>query len=64
LVCLAGGGAGIGPPAERDPEMVREDVRNGLVSVAWAHDVYKVVLSSETLEIDEEATRALRGSAG
>jgi len=62
LICLAGGGAGVGPPAQRNPEMVREDVRNGLVSLAWARDIYKVVLDSKTFEIDEEATRALRAS--
>jgi len=29
---LTGGGGGYGPPAERDPEAVRRDVREGYVS--------------------------------
>jgi N-methylhydantoinase B len=35
------GGAGFGPPAERAPESVREDVRNGYVSAQAAADVYR-----------------------
>jgi N-methylhydantoinase B len=35
------GGAGFGPPAERAPEAVREDVRNGYVSPQAAADVYR-----------------------
>jgi N-methylhydantoinase B len=34
------GGAGFGPPAERTPEAVREDVRNGYVSREAAREVY------------------------
>jgi len=36
------GGGGYGPPAERDPEHVRQDVREGKVSVERARDVYGV----------------------
>jgi N-methylhydantoinase B len=36
------GGAGFGPPQERDPESVRADVRNGLVSPAAAERIYGV----------------------
>jgi hypothetical protein len=32
---------GFGPPAERAPEAVREDVRNGYVSADAAADVYR-----------------------
>lgn len=60
LVTLTGGGAGVGPPEERDPEAVRTDVKNELVSLEMARQVYKVVLDPETLEIDEQATRGLR----
>jgi N-methylhydantoinase B len=35
------GGAGFGPPAERAPEAVREDVRNGYVSPQAAADIYR-----------------------
>lgn len=35
------GGAGFGPPAERTPEAVRDDVRNGYVSARAAAEIYK-----------------------
>jgi N-methylhydantoinase B len=38
------GGGGYGPPAERDPEAVRRDVREGKVSAARALDVYGVAV--------------------
>jgi N-methylhydantoinase B len=36
------GGGGYGPPEERDPELVRRDVREGKVSAERARDVYGV----------------------
>jgi N-methylhydantoinase B len=60
FVCKSGGGAGIGPPEERDPEAVRIDVKNEFVSVTAAKDIYKVVLKPDTMEIDHEATQKLR----
>lgn len=60
IVSKGGGGAGVGPPEERDPEAVRVDVKNELVSLKAARDIYKVVLDPDTLEIDDEATRNLR----
>jgi N-methylhydantoinase B len=62
LVTIAGGGAGVGHPEERDPEAVREDVRNEFVSVKFARDIYKVVINPNTLQIDWESTKALRTS--
>jgi N-methylhydantoinase B len=35
------GGAGFGPPSERAPELVRDDVRNGYVSPQAAAEIYK-----------------------
>ena len=61
FVTLAAGGAGVGRPEERDPEAVRMDVRNELVSPGMARDVYKVVLNPDTLEVDHKATKELRG---
>lgn len=52
-------GGGWGDPMERDPEKVRADVLDDLVSVERAEDVYGVVLTDE-LEIDTEATKQLR----
>jgi N-methylhydantoinase B len=60
LVTRCGGGAGVGAPEERDPEAVRRDVRNDLVSLKMAEEVYRVALDPETLEIDQEATKVLR----
>jgi N-methylhydantoinase B len=40
------GGGGYGPPRERDPELVRRDVREGKVSVARARDVYGVEIDA------------------
>ena len=57
---LSSGGGGVGNPAERDPQMVREDVENELVSLQAAREVYKVVIDPATLQVDEKATRALR----
>jgi N-methylhydantoinase B len=38
------GGGGYGPPGERDPELVRRDVREGKVSAARALEIYGVAL--------------------
>jgi N-methylhydantoinase B len=40
--------------------MVREDVKNGLVSQQAARDIYKVVVDPTTFKIDEAATKKLR----
>ncbi|MEE9533238.1 MAG: hydantoinase B/oxoprolinase family protein, partial [Acidimicrobiia bacterium] len=56
------GGGGVGPPEEREPEAVREDVLNEFHSIQVARDTYKVVLNPVTLEIDWEETAKLRNS--
>jgi N-methylhydantoinase B len=60
LVTFSGGGAGVGKPEDRDPEAVRDDVRNELVSVQMARDTYKVVVDPESFEIDLAGTARLR----
>ena len=60
LVKHSSGGGGVGNPAERDPDMVREDVENELVSITTAKEVYRVVINPDTLQVDEKATKALR----
>lgn len=59
-----GGGGGFGDPLERDPELVREDVLDELVSVEAAERDYGVVLRGSAedgeLTVDAEATKALR----
>ena len=61
---LAGGGGGYGDPKERPAELVAGEVRNGVVSMQVARDVYGVVLDEETCEIDQGATSLLRGTKG
>jgi N-methylhydantoinase B len=53
------GGGGYGPPAERDPQRVLRDVREGKVDAGRARDVYRVAVTGDG--VDEEATRELRG---
>jgi N-methylhydantoinase B len=40
------GGGGFGDPCERDPEKVRADVRDGLVSAEAAEKVYGVRIAA------------------
>ncbi len=58
------GGGGWGDPKERDPELVRLDVKNGIVSMERAKKVYRVVLSEGDFTIDAEATQELRQHKG
>jgi N-methylhydantoinase B len=54
------GGGGWGDPFARDPNMVRIDVEDGVVSVAAARDEYGVVLDPDTLEVDWRASEEIR----
>ena len=60
LLSIAQGGGGYGDPATRDPERVRHDVREGLVSRERARDIYRVAIGADG-EIDAAATATLRG---
>lgn len=63
VVCLMAGGGGYGDPFLRDPEAVRRDVADGLVSVQSARDDYGVVITdSEECEIDGAGTETLRST--
>jgi len=57
------GGGGYGPPEERDPQKVREDVIDGYVSREAAAKVYKVFFKDDSNEVDQVRTVAVR-SAG
>ena len=63
LVNHSGGGGGWGNPALRDPQAVREDVQNDYVSLPVARDIYQVVIDPERMQVDQEATAALRRAA-
>jgi N-methylhydantoinase B len=58
------GGGGYGPPEQRDPERVRHDVEEGLVSPQAAREFYKVALVKHAgrWDVDEAATAALRAT--
>jgi N-methylhydantoinase B len=57
------GGGGYGPAAERDPERVLRDVREGKVSSERARDVYRVAIDADAGAVDGAATAALRAQA-
>ncbi|MEZ5101449.1 MAG: hydantoinase B/oxoprolinase family protein [Thermoleophilia bacterium] len=61
------GGGGYGPPAERDPERVLQDVLEGYVTVEAARETYRVAFTGTPDEpgfaVDAAATRALRAAA-
>jgi N-methylhydantoinase B len=54
------GGGGYGPPRQRDPRQVADDVRLGYVSTQAAREHYAVAVAADG-ELDDEATAALRG---
>ena len=65
---LTNGGGGWGDPFDREPERVRNDVRDGYVTIDAAARDYGVVIAGdperdpEGLEIDREATQRLRAA--
>jgi len=56
------GGGGYGDPIEREPGMVLEDVRQGLVSRQWAEKIYGVVMGPSLESVDGKATGERRGA--
>lgn len=59
LKLMTPGGGGYGPPEDRAPERVAEDVRLGYVSIEAAEAQYKVVVRADGV-LDHAATAALR----
>lgn len=53
-------GGGYGSPLNRDAHKVRDDVRDGLVSLDKAEEAYGVILNPKTLEVDQSATEIKR----
>jgi N-methylhydantoinase B len=58
----SGGGGGYGSPLSRPVDDVRNDVRQGYVSVEDAVALYGVVIDPETFAVDEVATARLRST--
>jgi N-methylhydantoinase B len=59
-VAISGGGGGYGDPLERDPKLVRADVRDEFVSVAAAREEYGVIVDPKTYKVDYKGTQELR----
>ena len=57
------GGGGFYPAENREPELVREDVIDGLVSIEQAKAVYRVAIDPSMLKINIEETNTLREAA-
>ncbi|HEX9878592.1 MAG TPA: hydantoinase B/oxoprolinase family protein, partial [Candidatus Binatia bacterium] len=57
--CSASGGGGWGDPLERDPREVERDVKEGLVSVKWAKELYGVECDPSA-SLDVEGTVRMR----
>jgi N-methylhydantoinase B len=58
-IVRTGGGGGWGDPLARDPALVREDVREGLISARAARERYGVALDRK-LAVNAPMTKALR----
>lgn len=63
FVMRTGGGGGWGNPYERDPDLVYRDVKCGLLTAKDAADLYGVVVLTDPLELDLDATMEARKEA-
>jgi N-methylhydantoinase B len=59
IVLRTAGGGGYGPPLERDPMQVLEDIKQKLIDPVRARQEYGVVVN-EKVELNREETQALR----
>ena len=60
IVIETAGGGGWGDPHTRDPELVRKDLLEGLITVERAREAYCVAIDPETLEVLQTETKRLR----
>jgi len=60
ILFITGGSGGWGDPFNREFERVLKDVRRGLVSVEKAETEYGVIINQAEMEVDREASNALR----
>ncbi len=58
----AAGGVGYGNPLVREVEMVENDVMEGYISPRRAKEDYGVVVDSQTMKVNLDATKKLRAS--
>jgi N-methylhydantoinase B len=64
ILLRTAGAGGYGHPFQRDPDLVREDVINGYISMDKARNEYGVALDPGTLDIDLRHTEILRRKPG
>jgi N-methylhydantoinase B len=57
---ISSGGGGFGDPHLRGAELVLRDVREEVVSIQAAREVYGVAVDPQTLDLDQAATERLR----
>jgi N-methylhydantoinase B len=63
LVKVSGGGGGVGNPFDRPAELVALDVKNEMISVAAARQIYGVAVDPATFAVDAAETRRLRAQS-
>ena len=56
----AGGGGGYGNPFKRDPELVAQEVKNGILSLNKAKEEYGVSVDPQTYKVNKKETEKLR----
>ncbi len=57
----AGGGGGYGDPRLRPASLVAGEVRNGIISLQKAREVYGVSIDSHSFQVNENETKRMRG---
>ncbi len=62
IIMDAAGGGGYGNPLAREVEMVERDVMEGYISPRRAKEDYGVVVDSQTMKVNLDATKKLRAS--
>jgi N-methylhydantoinase B len=62
LTMRTSSGGGFGPPDQREPLRVLDDVIDGNVSLESAREVYRVSIDPVTLTMRPDETAALRGA--
>ena len=60
MIAETPGGGGWGDPFARDPQLVLNDVRDGVISVGTAARDYGVVISNDGRSVDDSGTNSLR----
>jgi N-methylhydantoinase B len=53
-------GGGLGDPLERDPELVRQDLKWGVISEQTAREIYGILIDQNSGKVDPAATESLR----